>query len=525
MKKRYRIGITTIYCIMLVAILCVNFFYRRDKQYWMYYDLLLSNQWLLPIAVVVSLILYFFAKKATGFPAVERRKWLLGLVSVLLLIVQCYLVKSIYLSVDWDVFYVKEAAEQYLLGEVSHWYEVYFANNPNNVMMYGITILSLKIGELLRINGYTLLVVIGILLNHLAVLLSSFCVYHLTKREGMLYLAYGLGVLLFGLSPWMVAPYTDIFSVVFPIATLYLYLRMKEWEGNIVGKVLVVTILPAVFVLLKPTNVFVLLAIGVVELLSEKRNLIGLLIGLMCFCFLMTASKSLLYHLMDYQEDESVVKPMEHYFMLGSNYNMVGMYNQPDDEYTCSFEGKQAKRKADRELAVSRYREMGWEGWMRHIGNKIYLNYSNGIFGWGKEQNFVHSIPQKESFMETLLCNFYYVGGEHLLIEENAFGTGGDWFVYYATWRQLIWLLVQIACLETGILYLYKRKEKEGSNPGFEVVMITLLGVFVFLSVFETNARYLYSFLPLYVVGAVLGVFFVTMGQCEEHEERTEYNC
>ncbi len=508
MKKTIGIGITTVYCLVMVWILWVSVSYERSGQYWMYYDLLIPGKLLFLAALAAFILLCVFAKKKKD---VKRRgKKGLLLCSLLLFFAECLIVRSIFLYADWDVFFIRDAAEQYLLGGLDHTYQVYFANNPNNVMMYGITALFLSLGKMWGIDGYLLLVAVGIVLNDLAVLLCALCVYELTGSEKKMWIAYGTAVVLFGLSPWMTVPYTDIFSVFCPAATFYLYLRARRKKGNAFGRVLTVTVLPAVLFLLKPTNVFVLLAIAVVELLAEPKKAIKILAGALCFLLIMSITRFALYRQMDYEEDEAAVKPVEHYLLLGSNYKMAGMYNAPDDAYTNSFIGKQAKREADVELAIKRYREMGWHGWIRHLGNKTYLNYSNGVFGWGKEQHFLHDIPPKESALEQFFCNIFYVGGDRLLIEENAFPTGGGWFGIYSTWRQFVWILVQLSCLFTGLAYLWRRIRGTFYSRGFEVAAVTLTGVFVFLSVFETNARYLYSFLPLYAVVAVLGLSFLT---------------
>ena len=51
------------------------------------------------------------------------------------------------------------------------------------------------------------------------------------KDEKAAMAAWGLYVLLVGLSPWVSIPYSDSTALVFPIAILYLYTRQKQQKG------------------------------------------------------------------------------------------------------------------------------------------------------------------------------------------------------------------------------------------------------------------------------------------------------
>ncbi len=526
MKKTINLIISTSYSLVMAYILLVNIIYRRDKIMWVYYDLIIPNWAIIVIAAICSIVFLYILKITPKH--IERKKMICFYLisSIALFIVQIVVVKEIFLYIDWDVKFLRYAAYQFLDGELTRFSTVYFLNNPNNIMMYGITVAFLKIGEILSLDGYVILVGVGILLNNLAVLFSSLCVYRITKKSNIAIFSYILAALIYGLSPWMLAPYTDIFSVLLPVLTLYIYIRMKQWkQGNIIVKAIVVTLIPALFYLLKPTNIFILLGIAIVEIYALIKDLVyekdkekkiagfkekavEIVAGTLCFVLLVFFMKTTLYTALNYQEDETVKKPVEHYFMLGSNNYMTGMYNTVDDDFTTSFKTIEEKKKADLDRAFERYREMGIIGTIKHISDKTYMNYGIGILGWGKEQHFVNIIPPKESALEKFLTDIYYVGGDRLFIKENSFGVGGKYFKYYSSWMQFLWMFILVMCFETGLGYeirLIKDKRRKDNKRDlcddvFFVLSIVLVGVFIFLSVFETNARYLYSFLPLFVV-------------------------
>lgn len=499
---------------MLLFIIClyviyIYLFMDRNKQYWMYYDFPISNLLLFAIAFFVGVLLWLIIRNVdlNGKRIIRGFKFKISILTIILLIVQCIIVNDIFFYIDWDVKYIKEAAYQYLYGGgLNEFYSNYFHVNPNNVLMLSITIAFMKLGNIINCNGYMMLLYAGVILNNLAVLFTALSVKKMTMSDRKAFVTYILAALFFGLSPWLIAPYTDTFSLIIPITTFYIFVSVSDKKVHWIKKVISVVLLPSVFVMLKPTNIFILLAVFAYEVVvltrdgNKKETALKIIMGIIIAIVIMFVSRLVTYTIIDYKEDKSVEKPMAHYMLLGSNEGMVGMYSQPDDDYTNSFEGIDSKKDADYELIERRYKEMGVEGYFKHLSRKTYLNYANGIFGWGKEQNFVNEIDSKR---ETFFRNIYYVGGDHLLIEENSFNVAGNYFSIYSSVCQVIWYIVVVICalksLENMIMEI-RRKSVLSVDNSKAVLSITLIGLFVFMSVFETNARYIYSLLPLYVV-------------------------
>lgn len=270
-------------------------------------------------------------------------------------------------------------------------------------------------------------------------------------------------------------------------------------------KPILVVILPGIAYAIKPTNIFILFAIAIYELIQligrpdRLKALLRILIGIGAAVAIIFLTKAVSYKIIDYKVNDNYVMPMSHYLLLGSNYNMVGQYNGMDDDYTCSFPSKEEKSKADTEEVIRRYKEMFPVQYIRHLCNKTYLNFSNGILGWGKEAGFVNEMYENDSTLGNALRSYYYLGGDNILREENAFPEGGENFSIFANMAQIIWYMLLILCFVQSIRLLFLKK----SMPEVDVVSlisgITILGIFVFLSLFETNARYLYSLLPIFV--------------------------
>ena len=82
---------------------------------------------------------------------------------------------------------------------------------------------------------------------------------------------------------------------------------------------------------------------------------------------------------------------------------------------------------------------------------------------------------------------------------ENAFPEGGENFSVFANISQIIWYIVLILCFVQSIRMLFYKESISESKDVSIITGITILGMFVFLTLFETNARYLFSLLPVFV--------------------------
>lgn len=514
MYRRPSIIFTISYVLFFIIglfIIGVNLFMTRSKQYWMYYDFPISNVILFIISLVVGIGLFYVARKVElSFPRIIKAYgFKLFIATLLLFVLQIFIVNNIFFYVDWDVKYLKEAAYQYINGGMNEFYSNYFHVNPNNLFMLALTILFLKIGQGLSVDGYMMMVYTGVLLNTLTVLFTTLSVRKLAFSDSKSWIAFVIAGVFFGISPWLIVPYSDTFSLLFPVLTFFIFINVKDRRISWILKMISVAIIPALSYMIKPTNIFILFGIGIYEVVvlikkyNKKETILKLLSGAVLAMVIIIAVKPILYSALDYKEDESVQKPMAHYLLLGSNEGMVGMYSSVDDEYTNSFVGMDNKTRGDLELVKERYCNMGVNGYLKHLSRKTYLNYANGLFGWGKEQHFVNQIATSSSSIGKTLQDIYYVGGEDLLIDENAFAIGGKYFSIYASTCQVIWYVIIIICViksvENCIIEL-RKKDKSVGDEEQVVIAITLIGMFVFLSLFETNARYLYSLLPLYVV-------------------------
>lgn len=429
-------------------------------------------------------------------------KYRLRICAFFLYLLQLSIAVHIFFYVDWDVKYMREAAEMFCRQEFLQGTLAYLQYNPNNYGMLFLTYIFTRLGDWMNFEGYRMLAAFGIFLTNLAVYLCGICAYRLTRKTWAAYLGYGFSALLFGLSPWIMVPYTDIFSIIIPIASLYIYLSLRNRDLPCFVRAFCICILPVMGYLLKPTNVLVLLAIAVVELLymqgsgETPKQLMIICLALLLAVGVQRGAAAGIRNVFGVAPDASKEKTFTHYLMMGWNKRFCGEYNIWDDDYTNSFLTRQEKQRANLKKTEERIKSYGFSGTAELLAKKTLRNFNNPSFGWGKEWRFVTKIPEQKLPLTELLRNLYYISEDHL--EGQGFGQGGAYYRYLLTVWQFLWIHILLLCT---LLMFAKDKQ-----PQETLFMVSVLGIMMFVSLFECNARYLISYLPVFTVTAAAGM-------------------
>lgn len=187
--------------------------------------------------------------------------------------------------------------------------------------------------------------------------------------------------------------------------------------------------------------------------------------------------------------DDEKAMTMTHYFMMGLNEESDGVYSEEDVNFSRSFENKAERKKGNMEVIKQRFQKMGIGGYIRHLAKKNIANYNDGTFAWCREGSFFVEMPEKASSVATFLRRFYWwdqAGDENL-------------YQVFASIEQTVWYFV-LLCIVCCIVP--EKKENDAEN----LIALILIGVSLFLLLFECRARYLYIFSPLYVVLAGIGL-------------------
>ncbi len=250
-----------------------------------------NNHWLMaPVIglVVLGGVCYAFADRKEPGTGRHYLRWLL-LGHGFLFCLQLWWVNQVYFQMGWDVGLMKYWAEFVMKGgslqECNA--DIGYSINPNNLLLFYIIYLLLKLGALFSMEiPYYLCVYSACLSVNIACFLGHFILRRLSKNT-VIHVLYALTALIFIIgSPWSMVPYSDAFGMLFVMLGLWSLIccdrQYLKW-----GLVAFATVIGYS---IKPTALIPLFAIvlcyGVRYLFTwrEKRKELAVL-GVSCLCF------------------------------------------------------------------------------------------------------------------------------------------------------------------------------------------------------------------------------------------------
>lgn len=438
----------------------------------------------------------------------ERRNLLL--LSIILLGVQMIVAWQIYFKTGWDCGKIVQMAQQ-----VAYYYDdigsdLYFSMYPNNVLLVAVFATVLRFTKFIGFHAdYFPLVMVSCLLVNLAGFFMADCIRKLTKKNWLALGFWGVYMVLAGLSPWISIPYSDTYSILFPVLCVWLYVFRDEKSKILVWGGIGFAGLIGYYI--KPTVLLVVAGIVVLEIWNSictydrrerKKCIRGWITtaGTFLLAVLFAASVN------DAAREKMGLTPIEskkftpaHYAMMGLNYDTGGTYDQWDVNYSVAATSVKERNKNALQEIGRRVSEMGVFGILSHNARKMLTNFNDGTFAWGREGEFYWNIQEKNNGLATSLRSYYYDGGSNYEI--------------FHTFTQAMWVVM--LCLMVCIAFPCKLRSKKTTAA----VMLGLLGIICFVMIFEARARYLYLYSPLFILAAALGLErFVewTKSKCEK---------
>ncbi len=485
---RYSFLVVTV-GIFLLCVLGANYINYAYKL-----DIVKNNIYIYLLTLIAVVFFVYIVKKNSIYKFfISNRKIKLIFISVILFLVQVIIIYTYYFRTGWDVEAIINKAYSLGVGEEDkYFFTSYFSYYPNNIF---ITIVFSKILWFVNMVGvgkysYFSLLIIQSLINILTGGLIFIVVARVTKKVYLAWSGYSLYIILIWLSPWTSIPYSDSMGLVYPILIYYLYISLDNKRFELM-KLIFIGVFSVCGYFIKPQTFIITIAIIIINCFYIKKIYIKTLIRKsviiaisMFVCFL---------GIKEINSDErlSLDKELEisyyHFINMGLNDVTDGGYL--DDDATISmWELNKEKRKEDNVNAIrSRLKNYGFLGLVKHQVKKTLNNYNDGTFGWGLEGNFYYSVDKKDnSKLAKITRSIYY--------------EDGSYHVYYKYLMQGIWLLI----LSILPLNIFRRNEPLDNYS--KVIYLSLIGLFLFESIFEARSRYLYTYVPIFIVGAMLGI-------------------
>lgn len=458
-----------------------------------------------------------------------KRVVLIG--TIILIVLQLFIIAGARFMAGWDVWFITN------IGDATQ--VEYFSRYPNQLFLYGAFTGIAHFLQALGISNYYL----GLIcLSSLSVAACVPMTAYIAKRIAGHAVGYGalvLSAVMCGLSPWIMVPYSDTFGMFFTVFILWCYVCLDKQVQNqdeqtsaLAGvhvdaridartccRWFLIGLATVVGYAIKPTVIFVFVAIIVIELIQwlasrgfrdsqdprdscnsyDSRNslasrgsqtsqgshdfrkiataIIACALGVVLAFALTSLVKNSTYDV-----DENVAFSATHFLMMGANPVSGGVWSVSDVELSDAANTPEERSRANLAEFKNRVMAMDLPQANLFLLKKLLTNFADGTFAWEIEGDFYTQIIGTNE----AVLGFYGISPDASL-DNNTF----------APLFQVLWLFVLVGCV---LIVLGRRPLKAET-----VIAFTLLMLSAFLMLFEARARYLFLYLPFFIILGTMG--------------------
>lgn len=501
LKKKLTKIIDGVSAILFVWILLLILLFASKLDYACKKDFIVNNILLLISFVVFIIILYGVKYKVNLKKIVINYDKVVGICCVLLFFVQVYISYNIFFETGWDSggFIIPAARTLLQHADTSLLNETYFSTYPNNLFLVNIYYVILKINDAIGVfYGENQLMAI-VVCNCVISSFSCWLVYWIGRKlsgQKYAFIGYLFAVGLIGISPWMVICYSDSFALFIPVFLLAIYLNEKI---NYFLKYLIVFIGGYLGYCIKPQALIVVIAIVIIEIIkridnldkkSLKRGFSVVFVSSMLIIFIATCLDRI-YTKEGFDTNSDKSFGLSHFFMMGLDPDRLGVWSGNDVQLSAECADKEERFAKNLEVSKDRLKGFGIWGYFEFLSKKMLTNYNDGTFAWGEEGGFYYlMVENRNTQISGRLKATYYNDGAH--------------FWLYSAFAQGIWLGV-ILLMAIKSIYDFASKRAK-SDFAYLVVKASIVGITIFELMFEARARYLYIYVPIFIILAVLGL-------------------
>lgn len=386
---------------------------------------------------------------------------------------------SFQLMVDptWDFSILYHGAIEVVTGNLSGTTWAYLSQFPNNIILFVMEVLSFFVANFLGFHDYLM---VGVLINvffiDLAVL---FLFLYLKKNHSFSLAIMGLLFCLLLTPLFLYTPifYSDTFAVFAPIFLLYCYsfLRGQTFNRKHFLFFFLLAFVSNYGMRIKMTTFITTIAI-VIDMLFQgtwKQFWKGLgffaISFLGCFLLFQFGENYVYQH---YQLSKDLKMPYTHWVMMGMHGN--GGYSAEDYDIYPQNSTVDEKIQLSIQNIKNTLSDYGVKGYLSFLNNKVFYTYGDGTY-------FVSlKLTRKPFSTESLLSQIVLVTGRY-----------HRYYLYFANTIHYALLFLTVL----SILIAFLKKDYKIFHA-----ILSIMGLFLFLLFWETRSRYLYHYIPVFVL-------------------------
>jgi hypothetical protein len=269
---------------------------------------------------------------------------------------------------------------------------------------------------------------------------------------------------------------------------MFLYVKLKETKTSLSSLFFLILIGISIglgyrikaFVLIIAVGIIIDLVLGKIKFQEKIKKVTILIVTLLTSLVITSALFTSIIPVTDKLKTENEF-PIAHWVMMGLNTQNDGRFAHDDYKYSLSINGYENKKEKEIEKIKDRISEFGPLGLVRFLFvNKVTRTWADGGLMtdyYGSREGLVNGFIQQIYHRDT---KYNY-----------------KFHVYFQVGIFILWFFVFL-----GALLFKKRNEK------IDFINISIFGLFLFQLIWECNARYIYCFIPLFIISATNG--FVT---------------
>lgn len=441
----------------------------------------IANDVLFVFAVIgIAALLWLRSRTGEG----RMGLWKMRALFVGVLAVQLLVARSCWYKMGWDISVVYTTAEELARGTALS-NPTYFELCPNNAPLTILQAIPMWVAVKIGLaEPFVVLPYIDAVLLNLSAYFAVRCVQTITPSKAAQWFALVVSIGWIALSPYILYPYTDVFSILFPVLALYVYLNVKQPAL----KWFLVSLLCFFGASIKPTVLIFMIALvilGVCRFLAARDVtwktalciIAAVIIGMLPGKIWQDQTTA---YLAGSPTPEGQLSET-HYLMMGMNGETFGGHSPDDVTFSQSFATLSERRSANIARAWERLTERSLFENVKFFSIKAYKAYADGSFA--SHSSFLElEVPKRTDKLSTFLRSLYYKRGS-LMPACQAIA-------------QWLWLMILALCAFT-VLRQYEK-------PVVALLALTLLGATAYLLLFEVWPRYLFLYAPFFVILASL---------------------
>ncbi len=512
-----------IFILLYLPVLASIIFLGNKANYPDYYklDTIVPN-WVLFIAALLLAIVFFFLAKTIDSISLTPKTNLifdlaLALAFVVITVINIKLCKSLVFVTGWadpvNAQYSGLRINEGISINEGTWYYLLCSNNVPIAYICSLILRLMRFFPNFPYQSDFFIIEVNCVIISLAGFFTVLTAKKLSRKFGTAVVAFLIYAALICVSPWKLFFYTDTAGMLLPIITFYVYLAAKGKDGLFKHVFTAIYAFTGILAgMIKPTAYTCLIAIVIVEMVEFVARLIkkegriletAVLIASVIAAFLLinVGLKAHIYNVAGFTPDKDLEGTWTYYLNMGSNEEYMGTNNPVDSGLLVGeYSGRPGseRRAAEIESFMTRTRDRGFWGNLSFWNRKLTMTFNDGTFSWYKEGIAAFYAGEYEDISAN--------PKKELL--RNIFWGDGEYYNYYETYAQWLWIFVLTGMAGVGFVSFYARNRQ----PFAFHLTVICIGVILFQMLFETRGRYLICSLPLLIIAGVEGYrFYATL--------------